>query len=186
MPEYKAPEQLNDSESESSGDEADTSTVEVQDPFLSSERDAMLRSKKLRRGLQYVKSGYVRGVQDCQPNQYNLYKGHVKASMDSRAYWVHIAISPISGSIFKCTCDNTCPQKALGRCSHISALLLFLLAHIKVNGYGGKCACFLFQLFTVPSHSVQIFGVCRTWETPWNILNSCTYTIFKHKFVEIL
>lgn len=127
------------SNGESSGDEEVEEEIQISDPFEDAESKAIKISKKLRRGLVYVKSKYVRNVQDALTDNIHLYKGLVRASMNKKAYGVKVALSQISGSVLKCSCDITCPQKGLGRCSHVAALLLHILLHKNLNGPAGKC-----------------------------------------------
>lgn len=136
MPEYQ---EFPSSESSdvSSGDDEVVETICLQDPFDVEESKCIQNNKKVRRGLQYLKSGYIRKVQDCREERYYFAKAQVRASMDCKAYNVMVAISIMSGSVWKAVCDDACPQSALGRCSHVSALLLFLWSHIRLNGYGG-------------------------------------------------
>ncbi|XP_026294174.1 uncharacterized protein LOC113218164 [Frankliniella occidentalis] len=142
--------QTEDRESDrESGDEAcdivEEEIVVLQDPFEDDEKAEIKCSKKLRRGLLYVKSGHVRNIQDNLPGRIHLYKAQVRASMREKAYMVKVALSQVSGSIVKCICDQACPQRALGRCSHISALLFSLLIHKNLNGPGGKLLVWLIQ-----------------------------------------
>ena len=135
MPQYDS--LLLDSPDEDSGEEEDVVTT-ISDPFESEDWHAIRKSKKLRRGMEYVKSGYVVAVEYCFPDRFHVYKGHVRASMDKEAYWVKVALSPISGGVIKCVCGDKCAESALGRCSHVSALLLYILIHKQINGCGGK------------------------------------------------
>lgn len=126
------------SEEASSGEKEEEDIVTISDPFLDAECKEIKFCKKLRRGLQYLKSGYVRNVQDSLPDRAHLYRASVRASMVDKAYTVKVALSQVSGSVIKCCCDVSCPQKSLGRCSHISALLLFILLHKNLEGPEGK------------------------------------------------
>lgn len=145
MPNYKSSTDLDSDSSDSSdsSDEEEEQVIKIRDPFLDGESQEIRRSKKLRRGLLFVKSKFVTGVQDCLQGQLHYYKGHIRASMEKTAYWVHVALSHVSGSVIKCTCD--CVQRALGRCSHVCALLLQILLHVRLNGYGGE--------FILPVHA---------------------------------
>lgn len=125
------------SESESSGDEEEIEVIKIRDPFEDHENDNMLRSKKLRRGLMYYKSNFIRDCKDTLEGQVHHFKGHVRASMNMDAYWVHVAVSQVSGSIIFCRCDKNC-SLTLGRCSHVGAMLLYILGHTRLNGYDGK------------------------------------------------
>lgn len=132
------------SDDASSGDEEEEETVKISDPFLDAECQAIKLSKKLRRGLQYVKSNYVQKVQDTLPDRVHVYQGSVKASMREKIYNVKVALSQVSGSVIRCTCDIICPQKSLGRCSHISALLLYILLFKNLNGPQGKIFAYFY------------------------------------------
>lgn len=148
--------QLEDSDDASSGDEEEEELVELSDPFQDVECTAINHTKKLRRGLQYVKSAYVRNVQDTWPDKLHVYKAQVRASMLKQAYLVKVALSPLSGSIIRCSCDARCPQRTLGRCSHISALLLFILMHKNLNGPEGKHTVNLVHLMFVLLFSASV------------------------------
>ncbi|XP_034239125.1 uncharacterized protein LOC117644048 [Thrips palmi] len=117
-----------------SSDEEDIAenVVIINDPFEDAEQTEIKCSKKLRRGLQYVKSKYVRNVHDCLPDRLHCYKGQVRASMSKVAYHVKVAIFQVSGSVVKASCH--CGAHTMQRCSHISALLLYLLLHKNLNG----------------------------------------------------
>ena len=140
MPEYTGDECVvidSDSEGDSDEDEDVTILAIVMDPFADGAiSKEVLKYKKIRRGLMYLKSGFITGMQDCYPDRYHVYKAHVRASMEQSAYWVHVALSQMSGQVAKCTCE--CKQKSLGRCSHVGGVLLSILGHVRLNGYGGK------------------------------------------------
>lgn len=134
----------NSSSGESEDDELDNvHEVEMKDPFADSKCKELLRVKLLRRGLQYVKSGWVKGLQDCSDGRYYYVKAHVRASMEPQAYWVYITISTVTGGVCQVTCGYPCPATANGRCSHVSAALLQILAHIHLNGHRCKYHLFL-------------------------------------------
>ncbi|KAK3918027.1 Ubiquitin carboxyl-terminal hydrolase 36 [Frankliniella fusca] len=121
----------NDDDSEVS--EADEQ--EVLDP-LDDEYQTINGVKVLRKGLNFLKSKYVRAVENCSHGRCYFVKASVRASMEKRAYEVTIAISHRSGSIHACTCE--CIQQSLGRCVHVSSVLLYLWSHVRLNGNGGK------------------------------------------------
>lgn len=123
-----------DSEDESDSIEDESSDVQ-EDPF-DEEYSTVNETKKLRRGLQFLKSKYVRKVQDTYVGRCYFVKAQVRASMECEAYKVKVAISTTSGNISICTC--TCKQQSLGRCSHVSAVLLHIWRHVRLHGYGGK------------------------------------------------
>lgn len=131
----------------STSDKENSVQITISDPFEDAECKEIRCSKKLRRGLQYVKSGFVRNVHDVLTDRVHLYKGQVRASMNAQAYLVKVAVSQVSGSIMKCVCDDKCPVRALGRCSHISAVLLYVLMHKNLNGPEGKQSVFIANIF---------------------------------------
>lgn len=131
--------QPDDSSSDDSADETPiVKEVLAKDPFEDPKCKALLHAKLLRRGLQYVKSGWVKGLVDCADDRYHYVKAHVRASMDPEAYWVYVTLSKITGAVCQATCGYPCPASADGRCSHVSAALLQILAHVRLNGYGCK------------------------------------------------
>ncbi|KAK3931102.1 Alkaline nuclease, partial [Frankliniella fusca] len=134
MPEYH---ELGDLSAISDSSGEDDVVESIADPLDDIESECRQRNKKVRRGLQYVKSGNIRKVEDCREGKYYFIKAQVRASMELKAYNVMVAISQISGSVWKCICDDACPQSTLGRCSHVSALLLYLWSHIRLNGHAG-------------------------------------------------
>lgn len=122
---------------DSSGDEEEPQITVVSDPFESYENEEIRNSKKMRRGLLYVKSKYVGDMKDCLKDRVHYFQGKVRASMNLEAYTVYVAISQTSGMVLSCKCVS-CPVRALCRCSHISAVLLQILLHVKLNGPGGE------------------------------------------------
>jgi len=91
-------------------------------------------AKQLRRGRTYFTSGHVQDVSvvdNVSSSDYYFVKGKVRQSMgDTTYYTVTFTLSMNSGFIIDVTCD--CKASALGRCSHITALL-FALLDFKVN-----------------------------------------------------
>ena len=85
-------------------------------------------AKPLRKGRLVLSSGFVVNIQGA----------HVHHSMKNTTpldVCVHISLA--SGSVKKCTC--TCAASALGRCAHVTALLLHLSDYVKENGYEVDC-----------------------------------------------
>lgn len=138
MPQLANPTENTSSVNSSDDEEEAENVVVINDPFDDDDEQTEIKfCKKLRRGLQYVKSGYVRNVHHCLCQRLHCYKGQVRASMNAIAYKVKVAIFQISGSVVKASCQ--CAAHSLQRCSHISALLLHLLLHKHLNGPQGKC-----------------------------------------------
>ncbi|KAE8737185.1 hypothetical protein FOCC_FOCC017355 [Frankliniella occidentalis] len=103
------------------------------DPF-DDEHKTINEVKMLRKGLMFFKSKHVRALQDCSQGRCYFLKASVRASMEKEAYTVTVALSHRSGSIHVCTCE--CIQQSLGRCVHVSSVLLALWSHIRLNGNG--------------------------------------------------
>jgi len=125
-------------DSEDEEERLEVTDVYMKDPFYDPKCKQFMHAKVLRRGLQYVKSGWIKGLQDCANDRYYYVKAHVRAAMDARAYWVYITISKITGGVCQVTCGYPCTATANGRCSHVSASLLQILAHVHLNGYQCK------------------------------------------------
>ncbi|KAK3924239.1 Myosin-52 [Frankliniella fusca] len=81
----------------------------------------------------FFKSKHVRALRDCSQGRCYFLKASVRASMDKEAYEVTVTLSHRSGSIHF-TCE--CIQQSLGRCVHVSSVLLALWSHIRVRGEG--------------------------------------------------
>ena len=96
--------------------------------------------KPMRRGQQFVDSGHVKNVSDTLNNDCYYVRAEVLPSMRSDpAKHVYVCLSCKSGSVLDASCD--CKASALGRCSHVSALLLFLDGHVKEHGNDSVQAC---------------------------------------------
>lgn len=152
-----------ETECDSSGDEEDIQTVVASDPFENYENDEIRNSKKMRRGLLYVKSDFVGNMQDCIHERVHFFKAQVRASMNMTVYSVQVAISQTSGMVLRCECDELCAARALGRCSHVSAVLLQILLHVKLNGPGGECFVSEYCLH-LRSCKFQKFYLSQKWE----------------------
>ncbi|XP_026286571.2 ubiquitin carboxyl-terminal hydrolase 36-like [Frankliniella occidentalis] len=133
MPVYSDPSLsiVEDSDSGFSDEESN----QVVDPFAD-DAGSIQHCKKIRRGMVFLKSGHVRKVENTSMGAVYFVRAQVRASMRMDFYNVQVAISTMSGNVKICTC--TCKQQALGRCSHVSATLLFMWCHIQLNGYDGK------------------------------------------------
>lgn len=180
MPDMEDIVQLSDDDF-SSGDEEVEEVIAIGDPFEDGEYNEIRFSKKLRRGLQYVKSGFVTHMEDTLPDRIHVYKCVVRASMKEKAYSVKAAMSQVSGSIVRCSC--ACPQSALGRCSHISALLLSILLHKNLNGPAGKL--FIFILLKLHMLRIQKKLVLSTFLTRTILVVLCNLKFFSfaHHFI---
>lgn len=81
--------------------------------------------KPLRRGEQYRNSGFVNEIYLRNDGKCIFMKTTVKASMKNEQHNVLVTLSARSGSVIDGNCD--CKASALGRCSHVAALLLTAL-----------------------------------------------------------
>ena len=104
--------------------------------FDDSEKHVIKDRKQFRKGLKPLNSGHVGKVEDGFAGNYYLFRANVKPTMRKGRYAAVAVISRASGGIVRATC--TCKARALGRCVHVSALLPFVLRHIKTCGKSGK------------------------------------------------
>ncbi|MCG7868599.1 MAG: YqaJ viral recombinase family protein [Candidatus Thiodiazotropha taylori] len=82
-------------------------------------------AKPLIRGEKYLKSGHVLKIHDCCKSGHYFMKAKVMASYSvSTEYDVTVTLSQVSGFVRDASC--TCKASAMGRCSHVTALLLAL------------------------------------------------------------
>ena len=96
-------------------------------------------AKPLRRGQQYVDSKYVSDLMDKEDDTLYYLKASVNASMISTRYSVLVKLSKTSGAVQDASCE--CKASSLKRCSHVSALLLYLSYHVKHHGYEPNLSC---------------------------------------------
>ncbi|KAF5278913.1 hypothetical protein FQR65_LT15488 [Abscondita terminalis] len=61
-----------------------------------------------------------------------------KTALTKISYQITITLNRLSGAVISGTCE--CKQSALGKCSHVAALLLFLAKYTEEHGYEGE-AC---------------------------------------------
>lgn len=86
----------------------------------------------MKRGQRYVSSGFVSDIEGATSTDNFFAKSLVKQSMGSEAYIVYTCISVNSGFVRYGLC--ACKASALGRCSHVSALLHALLDVKRTSG----------------------------------------------------
>ena len=89
------------------------------------------------RGEQYVSSNSVLRTEDTVFKNHYFIRAKVQASYEANVHIVIISISNESGSICDAIC-NSCKQRSLGRCCHVSAVLLLVGEHIRDNGNEGE------------------------------------------------
>ena len=93
-----------------------------------------MTDKPLKNGRKYVDSGFVHDLMDEKTNEFYLLRAHVWPSMKSDLpHNVLIVLSVVSGAFMHASCEP-CKVSALGRCSHVVAVLFTLLDHVEKNG----------------------------------------------------
>ena len=93
-----------------------------------------MTNKPLKNGRKYVDSGFVNDLIDAKTNEFYFLRAHVWPSMKSDLlHNVLIVLSVASGAVMHASCEP-CKVSALGRCSHVVAVLFTLLDHVEKNG----------------------------------------------------
>ncbi|XDV16378.1 hypothetical protein PO909_016123 [Leuciscus waleckii] len=101
-----------------------TRPTQTEDSDEEDDITSVVTEKSLRRGWQYVDSNFVQDIKVRQTHNSIVYKAKVDASMKNEHHDVSVEMSSVSGAVLSATCK--CKASALGRCSHVAALLLFL------------------------------------------------------------
>ena len=94
-------------------------------------------SKPLRRGDQFFRSGHVTCMRDNRTNKYYYVKAKVLASMKQVLYNVQVTLSVDSGFVVEASCE--CKSSALGRCSHVGAVLVAINNYLLSFGHDTAC-----------------------------------------------
>ena len=90
--------------------------------------------KPFKNGQKYLDSGFVHDVSDNKTVKNYFIRAHVWPSMKNQLpHNVLVILSVHGGAVIYASCEP-CKADALGRCSHIVAVLLMLLDHIKEHG----------------------------------------------------
>ena len=93
-----------------------------------------MTDKPLKNGRKYVDSGFVHDLMDSKTNKFYFLRAHVWPSMKSDLpHNVLIVLSVASGAVMHAFCEP-CKVSALGRSSHVVAVLFTLLDHVEKNG----------------------------------------------------
>ena len=93
-----------------------------------------MTDKPLKNGRKYVDSGFVHDLMDNKINEHYFLRGHVWPSMRTELpHNVLVILSVTSGAVIHASCQP-CKVAALGRRSHVVAVLFYLLDHIKNHG----------------------------------------------------
>ncbi|KAI4468043.1 e3 sumo-protein ligase [Holotrichia oblita] len=104
--------------------------------FELQDSNAGTTEKPFRKGSQFVQSDYIFNVYDAKDNKSYYLKAQCYSSFKKNvSYGVEITLNELSGAVVGGTCE--CRQSALGRCSHVTALLLFLDKFTQENGHDG-------------------------------------------------
>ena len=90
-------------------------------------------SKPFDRAEQYISSEYITAVQDVSTKDCYFVKANIKSSFCDKYHFVHVTISKASGGVLDASCS--CKASAMGRCSHVAALLKCIVDHVEQNGY---------------------------------------------------
>ncbi|XP_032234254.2 uncharacterized protein LOC5509403 [Nematostella vectensis] len=90
--------------------------------------------KPLRKGRSLVTSGFVENIQDTTNESTYFVRAHVHHSMKADLpLKTSVSVSKLSGFVKYCSCS--CKANELGRCCHVSALLLFISDYLGKHGY---------------------------------------------------
>ena len=100
-----------------------------------------MTDKPFKNGRKYVDSNFVHDVEDNRTQEHYFVRAHVWPSMRGELpHNVLITISVQSGAVLHATCEP-CKVSALGRCSHVVAVLLLLVDHVKKYGSTVSTPC---------------------------------------------
>lgn len=81
-------------------------------------------------------SKFVKRVMDSELRGNYFVKAFVRATMRKQEYFTYVVISTNSGSVVDAKCE--CDAQALKRCSHVAALLFYIVDHANKHGYIGE------------------------------------------------
>ena len=91
-------------------------------------------TKPLRRDRQYFLSGHVKNIQHCDTGDFHFIKSIVMSSLKlDVVYHVYVTVNRSNGSVVGGSCE--CKASAMGRCSHVCAVLLAIDDYIIEFGY---------------------------------------------------
>jgi hypothetical protein len=100
-----------------------------------------MTDKPFRMGRKYVDSDYVHDLTDNRNDDYYFLRAHVWHSMSNdHPHNVLVILSTKSGAVIHANCEP-CKASKLGRCSHVVAVLLYLVDHIAQHGYAVSTPC---------------------------------------------
>ena len=94
-----------------------------------------MTDKPLKNGRKYVDSGFVHDMMDNKISEHYFVRAHVWPSMKSELpHNVLVILSATSGAVVIHASCQPCKVAALGRCSHVVAVLFSFLDHVKEYG----------------------------------------------------
>jgi len=93
-----------------------------------------MTDKPMKNGRKYVDSGFVHDVMDTQNADHYFVRAHVWPSMRTELpHNVVVIISVNSGAVLHASCEP-CRASSLGRCSHVVAVLFYVLDYVQKHG----------------------------------------------------
>jgi len=102
---------------------------------------AHMTDKPLKNARKYVNSDFVHDVMDTKSDEYYFARAHVWPSMRTDLpHNVLVILSNVSGAVIHASCEP-CKVAALGRCSHVVAVLLYILDHVEKHGFLATPTC---------------------------------------------
>ena len=102
---------------------------------------AHMTDKPFSSGRKYVDSGFVHDVTDNKTDEHYFVRAHVWPSMKTELpHNIEITLSRKSGAVIHASC-LPCKASALGRCSHVVVVLLFLVDYVKEHGNQTTTPC---------------------------------------------
>ncbi|KAG5886265.1 hypothetical protein JTB14_020828 [Gonioctena quinquepunctata] len=98
--------------------------IECEDPEVD-DMQTKITVEPIKRGHQYVDSDHITEVQDAQEDNYYICQCKYLASFQIFIkYTITVILNRTPGAIIKGMCE--CKQSAIGKCSHVTALLIFI------------------------------------------------------------
>ncbi|CAG9812708.1 unnamed protein product [Phaedon cochleariae] len=113
--------------------------VENEDPEMQdiSENNTVTTVKPFRKGHQFVDSDHISCVEDgLQDNFYVCRCKCLSSFQKTLQYKVKVILNNTSGAVINGFCE--CKQSALGKCSHVTAFLLFIWQYVEKFGHVQK------------------------------------------------
>lgn len=110
-------------------------------------RKAMFVASTLKRADLFIRSKKIREMLDCVRDKHYYVKAEVRASFRDLTYNLSTMIARASGNV--CLAECSCKALALGRCCHITAILLLIGRHVQRHGHEGEIFSFTLHVFTL-------------------------------------